>query len=880
MASFSWHRIGFVLLVALFVLATASAVHSQEPASAGVIHLQTRTFDPVLDGAVDVAAVQAAQVNADGQAYYLVQFHGPVEQVWTQQVETLGGQVLGYVPENTHVVRMQPEQAANVATLQAVRWVGPYLPAYKLSPALLAQSAGVAQDEQAEFYAVAFPGVGSTALTSFLQAQGATIQESTSSDLGLLFRLRAPLRSVAAIAQYPDVSWIEPYIMPTVTNDAARKIIGGEAAWRDFGYFGAGQIVAISDSGLSVQGQLTSDFGNRLLRAFALSEMNLSSPSCSAKTTFTDLNGHGTHVAGLVLGNGARSGSNPASHLYTSSHAGVAPEAQLVFMALNTDGSGGIQCVDLNGDFLAKGYNEGARISSNSWGTNDRGGYGQLSSLVDDYIWHHKDYLVLYAGGNAGPGPQTVGSPGTAKNVLTVGASENNRLDQGNESDNPDTMADFSSRGPTADGRLKPEVVAPGTWILSVKAAQAPIGSFWAPFNNDYAFMGGTSMATPLTAGGAALVREWLDKTRNIANPSGALQKAVLVNGAVQLPGAAPFNNVSGFGRVDLNNTLNAHYAIIDDHVQGLQTEQVVTYTLQVLDAGSGLLVQTSGANAAPDAVQSAAATLFLDAAVVPAATSLLTDATTLSLEALPAFRDARATTPLPTIASDSKAGLAPQVNPVPLRPAGLPVTSVDSSGFQPGHQLGGQSVNSFLQHMVGGGDFEDPDWSDYWSNVWLGSGAPVRTNNQNLVIDGQFSLWLGGTPSNDAIWYPLSFPNVIDSSSPSTLEFVVDIFDQNPGRDHFCLALVDSSGYYIGPFAPNQPECVDEDGGYTYSRQFSAAELTDLAGQTGYLVLYSEGDGVEPHLSAIVDDIALIIDFPDVTLEGTPTAGPPGTTF
>jgi subtilisin family serine protease len=880
MASFSLYRIGFVLLAGLLVFGTAPAAHSQEPTPPGVIHLQARTFDPIHNDSVGGATVQAAQVNAAGLAYYLVQFNGPVEQTWARQVEALGGQMLGYVPENTHVVRMRPEGAINIALLPAVRWVGPYLPGYKLAPALQAQSADAGQDEEAEFYAVAFPGVATTALTSFLQAQGATIQESAQSDLGVLFLLRAPLRSVTAIAQHPDVSWIEPYIMPTVTNAAGRKIIGSEAVWQNFGYFGAGQIIAVSDSGLSVQGQLTTDFGNRLLRAFSPSEMNLASSACRTKTTFTDLNGHGTHVAGSVLGGGVRSGSNAAGHLYTSSHAGVAPEAQMVFMALNTDGSTGIQCIDLNGDFLAKGYNEGARISTNSWGANDNGGYGQLASLVDDYIWRHKDYLVLYAAGNAGPGPRTVGSPGTAKNVLTVGASENNRPDQGNQSDNPDTMTSFSSRGPTADGRIKPEVVAPGSWILSVKAAQAPAGSFWGPFNDDYAFMGGTSMATPLTAGGAALVREWLNKTRNIPNPSGALQKAVLVNGAVQLPGAEPFNNASGFGRVDLNNTLNAHYAIIDDHVQGLQSGQAVSYTVQVISTDAGLLLQTAGLSPRAETVQAAAATLHLDTTTIAAATSVLTDATTLSLEALPANRDARITTPLPTVAGGGKEGLAPLVNPVPLRSSDPPTTSVNSAGFQLGHRPGGQSVNTFLQQMVGGGDFEEPGWSLQWNQVWLGSGVPVRTSNPSLVIDGEYSVWLGGSPSDDAIWYPLAFPDVIDTSSPSHIEFLVDIFDQDPGFDQFCVALVDSSGYFIGPFAPDDPQCATEDGSYTYTHPFSAAELADLAGQTGYLVLYNEGDGAEPHLSAIVDNISLVIDFPDVTLESTPTAGPPGTTF
>ena len=297
-------------------------------------------------------------------------------------------------------------------------------------------------------------------------------------------------------------------------------------------------------------------------------------------------------------------------------------------MALNTDGSSSIQCVDLNGDFLNKGYQEGARISSNSWGASDRGGYNQISSLVDDYIWRHKDYLVLYAAGNAGPGAQTVGSPGTAKNVLTIGASENNRPDQGDDADDPNTMASFSSRGPTTDGRLKPDVVAPGTWVLSVRAAQAPDGSFWAPFNQDYAYMGGTSMATPLSAGGAAIVREWLNKARGIAAPSAALLKAVIINGATQLPGEQLASNNSGYGRLDLKNTLSANYVIMDDHVQGLQSGGTVSYTVQVVAAGSqGTLVAQGAPPLSAAGALPAAITLASTPPLVAASTAITTPA-------------------------------------------------------------------------------------------------------------------------------------------------------------------------------------------------------------------------------------------------------------
>ena len=126
--------------------------------------------------------------------------------------------------------------------------------------------------------------------------------------------------------------------------------------------------------------------------------------------------------------------------------------------------------------------------------------------------------------------------------------------------DDPDQVVAFSSRGPTADGRMKPDVVAPGTWILSTKSTMlSTTATGWRPFppSSKYFYMGGTSMATPLTAGAVAALRQHLRRDRGILSPTAALLKAVADRRcAIGCPNTAPAGTVvdphQGFGRIDL----------------------------------------------------------------------------------------------------------------------------------------------------------------------------------------------------------------------------------------------------------------------------------------------------------------------------------------
>jgi uncharacterized protein YqfB (UPF0267 family) len=619
--------------------APAAQLNSRGP----YIRLTRYTFDPLLGALPHSLPAELTWSHAPptGMGYYLLQFHGPIQPQWKEDLLAAGVQILDYIPDWAFIVRMDGATRATVASMDAVRWVGLYQPGYRIAPSLA--STPPSQDtftpvedvDRVQVMVIIFQGEDVAALAEQLRQMGGTVLDVSETHWKGKINVELARSQINAIAHLSGVKWIEPSPEWRLLNDKAADIMDVREVWSTHGLYGAGQTVAVCDTGLD-QGSTSPD---SLHDDFEDGSGNTRVEHIYNRVLFDGANdvisGHGTHVAGSVLGNGARSGSIPSSHHYPSTaYVGMAPEATLVFQAVEHNFTGFLMGIpsDLNtlfGQVLANG----ARIHTNSWGSPDAGAYTSFSQDVDEFVWLHPDFTILFAGGNEGIDADGNGvvdlgsmdSPGTAKNCITVGAIENDRPDQAVTyslawpqeypaapirsdliADAPGGIAAFSSRGPVEDGRIKPDVVAPGTFIASAKSQDPSFsGVGWQDINAYYMYMGGTSMATPLVAGTVALVREYYDAIQGIV-PSAALIKATLINGATELypgqygtgstqevPSNRP-NHVEGWGRVNVERALfppPPRAWIYEDESSGLGTGQVAAYTLELIDSSEPLRV-------------------------------------------------------------------------------------------------------------------------------------------------------------------------------------------------------------------------------------------------------------------------------------------------
>jgi len=590
----------------------------------------------------------------------IVKFDGPILDEQRQAVELAGARIVGYAPYNAYIVRMAPALDARMMTIAGVVWAGPMLPALKVDPNIhaeltqgnLVSALGIerlsmtldssAGPMAARSAIAAIAGLSDVSVTEVAGELRATARfDASAAGRDLL------VQAIDALALRDDVLSVS-FLKPVYSRNSQGHWLhqGNVSAqypiW-DKGIYGCGQVVGELDTGLYVDNVAFADSSQSL----AISVCN-SGASCAAiaanndhrkviayykwsgasGSSWADGHGHGTHVAGSIVGN--NNGVNPGQDCSTltapsgtSDLVGMAPYAKLV---MQEAGSGLEYLNNYNGSTyhaVDTAYQNGARIHSNSWGggcTNMFGAcisgctvpYDEFSRDADRVAKDRQDMLVVFAAGNdatACPNGNNVGSPGNAKNVLTIGAT--GRGSSGNG------MASFSSRGPALDSRTKPDLTAQGNGIIS--AARSASGT---------TSMSGTSMATPTASGLAALVRDYLAqgyypsgiKTPSdaITAPSGALMKAVLASGAFKMTGSGAGTNpgqAQGFGRILLEDSLyfdgDASHLFLHDDVDGLGTGDSDSHSLVVTDTSTPLTVvlswtdEAAAVNASPATVNS-----------------------------------------------------------------------------------------------------------------------------------------------------------------------------------------------------------------------------------------------------------------------------------
>jgi Subtilase family len=641
----------FIIIVFMLMVCFETVCFSEQPkniqtSKSILIKLGKTHFDPLKKVPEAKSKLNKIQAYTPGEiGYYIVQFDKPIEKAWKKTLKERGVDLFDYIQDFAFIIRMDPAKEQIIRGLPNVRWLGIYQPSYKISQNVLNEMADkksrLKDDEipHVSLHISVFPNENIDAIKKRITERGGSIKETTTTTWKTKFKIDIRADKISDLPSISGVKWIETVPEWKLFNNVSTDILNVRSPRNNFGLYGMGQTVGIADTGLDKgstnPANLHDDFENGAASSRVTALIDRVGDGANDVRS-----GHGTHVAGSVLGNGDLSGSNPTSNYFPPAcFAGIAPKANLVFQSIENNSSGYLTGIpeDLNVLFgQAKSF--GANLHTNSWGAAYPSMYTSNSEEVDQFMWNNPDFLILFSAGNEGIDWDmdgiidlyNIGAPATAKNCLTVGASEGNRPDgagydslwgylwpydypvdpifSDHVSDNPNGMAAFSSRGPVLDERYKPDIVAPGTNILSTRSSVAS-GSLWGWYDSNYVWSGGTSMSTPLAAGGAALMREYLIKEKGFTSPSAALIKAALLNSAKditpgqygtgsyrEIPNPPVPNNVEGWGRLDLGNGVypSSPFEILYFDVKGqgsLSTGEFDEYTVTVDDPSKPLKV-------------------------------------------------------------------------------------------------------------------------------------------------------------------------------------------------------------------------------------------------------------------------------------------------
>jgi len=498
------------------------------------ISLQSRQFVP--QPGIEHSMKSEGSTIQDHPSRYLIQFYESLTTDEMVEYEKQGMTFLQYIPDRAWVISSPAIMADKLYKSGKARWIGALSASDKIAPILNdpAIRAFIANNDRdmlalmIEFYA----DVSLELARQLVVKHGGTVISETQ-DVNSLMVL-APTSRWSALAEEDAVAWIEPPL-PALTplNDCLRYRIGADDLQASpYDLDGSGINLLIYDEGT----------------------VAVNHPAFTGRLVIGDgssVSGHSTHVAGTAAGDGSASPDGRDLK-------GIAPAARIISYGFETTINPTYPLYTNPGD-LYQDWSDarsiyGADLVSASIGSNAanlncswEGDYQTTSQLIDKivYGWWEDPFIVIWSAGNdAGSACgdknfYTTPPPSNAKNPIHVGAVDSDS----------DIIFDFSSRGPSDDGRIKPTIVAPGCEIYGDYGIESTI----IPENDTYyATMCGTSMAAPAVAGLTALMIEQYRETFNLAEtrPLPSTIKAILIHTALDLGNAGP-DYTYGYGRVD-----------------------------------------------------------------------------------------------------------------------------------------------------------------------------------------------------------------------------------------------------------------------------------------------------------------------------------------
>jgi serine protease AprX len=554
------------------VVTLQMAVSSVLAQTTGLVRLQWATFDPA-------AGVPAPPTTWGGDRdthLWIVQSADTLDDAWRNRVRECGGEIHGYLPDQAHLIRATYAAADQIAALPRVRWIGPYHPAYRTEPELVAMAENGDLPPTARYHIVLVDKhTDRPELLRAVRELGGKIEAENEGSL--LVEVSLTPEQLRRCARLDQTLWIDRVLPRAVDMNHARSQAGANHVETVGGYTGQG-----------VRGHIYEGI-EATHQDFTIQPLAVG--SCSSA------NDHGHATAGIVFGNGT---SHPNAR-------GMAPDVTPFYTndLCQNVGTSRWQIVQ---DLV---QTHEVMFTTSSWGNGLSTTYTSITADADDIVFDHG---IAWTQSMSNNGNQLARPQAWAKNLFSIGGVRH--YDNGDPSD--DSWSNGASRGPSADGRIKPDFCAyyDMTWTsdLSGAAGYGPDSHI-----NDF---GGTSGATPMVAGINALAIQMFTDglfspqrvpggTRFQNRPNFTTLKALQIVGAHQYSfGATSSDNRrehQGWGFPNLKNLHDDRGVMhVVDETTPLTQGDVARYRIQV----------------APSRTSLKAAMTFADPAANPAAAS------------------------------------------------------------------------------------------------------------------------------------------------------------------------------------------------------------------------------------------------------------------